>query len=289
MAQIVGVHGIAQEFTGGFELGPVWLGALRDGLAAAGHRARAEELADRDLRIAFFGDLFRRAGSMAAQDPPYSPADLRPGPERELLAELYRAAVAQEPALGPPSGAMAPGSVPVQVMAERLLRSATFAGVAQRAFIGSLKQVTRYLGDPATRERVLALVHERLDGGTRVLIGHSLGSVIAYEYLCQYRPPSVELLVTLGCPLGIPNVVFDRLTPAPAGGQGAWPGLIAGWANVADPDDVVALRKKLAGLFPGPPGRAVSDRLVNNGGKPHDVRRYLSARETGSALGDVLG
>lgn len=96
--------------------------------------------------------------------------------------------------------------------------------------------------------------------------------------------------MTLGSPLGIPNLVFDRLTPAPAGGAGAWPGAVAGWVNVADPDDVVALRKQLAGLFPGPGGgTAVDDRLVHNGDQPHAVDRYLNARETGSALGHVLG
>jgi len=289
MAEIVGVHGIAQQFTGGFELQSAWLAALRDGLAAAGHRARAKAITDKDLRVAFFGDLFRPPGAMAAQDPPYSPADIQPGPERDLLAEFYRAAVADEPALGPPAGAMASGSVAVQVMAERLLRSRTFAGVAQRALIGSLKQVTRFLADPGTRNRVLDRVGEELDGGTRILIGHSLGSVVAYEYLCQHQPSSVELLVTLGCPLGIPNVIFDQLTPAPAGGRGTWPGAIKTWVNVADPHDVVALRKQLAGLFPGPLGRAISDRLVDNGNDPHAVVRYLNARETGNALGDVLG
>ena len=122
------------------------------------------------------------------------------------------------------------------------------------------------------------------------MIGHSLGSVVAYEYLCRYQPSSVELLVTLGSPLGIPNLVFDRLTPAPAGGAGAWPGTVAGWVNVADPDDIVALRKQLAGLFPGPRrGTAVDDRLVDNGDQPHAIDRYLNARQTGSALGHVLG
>ena len=99
------------------------------------------------------------------------------------------------------------------------------------------------------KAQVLAKVHEEVDHSTRVVIGHSLGSVVAYEYLCGYRPSSVELLVTLGSPLGIPNLVFDRLTPAPADGLGAWPGGVASWVNVADRDDIVALRKQLAGLF----------------------------------------
>ena len=290
MAAVVGVHGIAQQFGGGYQLGAVWYDALRDGLSAAGYRLAADALGPADVRVAFFGGLFRPSGTMAAQNPPFSAADVRPGLERDLLAEFYRAVVEQEVALGAPEGAMGPGKAGVQVMLDRLLRSRTFAGVAQRALIGNLKQVTWFLADGSVKDLVLARVDEEVEDSTRVVIGHSLGSVVAYEYLCRYEPASVELLVTLGSPLGIPNLVFDRLTPAPVGGAGAWPGAVAGWVNVADPDDVVALRKQLAGLFPGRSGgTAVDDRLVDNGDQPHAVDRYLNARETGSAVGHVLG
>ena len=123
MAAIVGIHGIAQQFKGGYQLGTVWFDAVRDGLAAAGYRAAADALAPGDLRVAYFGDLFRPPGAMAAQEPPFTAADVQPGPERDLLTELYRAAVAQDPSLGPPPGAMGPGRAAVQVMLERLLRS----------------------------------------------------------------------------------------------------------------------------------------------------------------------
>lgn len=185
---------------------------------------------------------------------------------------------------------MGRGVAAVQVMVERLLRSDTFAGVAQRAFIRDLKQVSSFLNDPSVKEAVLARVGEWVDADTRVLIGHSLGSVVAYEYLCRYQPSSVELLVTLGSPLGIPNLVFDRLTPCPVAGAGTWPGEVVTWVNVADPGDVVALRKDLAPLFPGRSGgKAVSDRRVDNGNEPHAVDRYLNASPTGSALGELLG
>ena len=286
MAAIVGVHGIAQQFRGGYQLRAVWYHALRDGLAAAGYRA----VAAADLGVAFFGDLFRPPGTMAAQAPPFSAADVQPGPERDLLAELYQAAVEQEFALGAPERAMGRGNASVQVMLDRLLRSRTFAGVAQRALIGNLKQVTQFLADSSVKDLVLARVHQEVNGSTRVVIGHSLGSVVAYEYLCRYQPSSVRTLVTLGSPLGIPNLIFDRLTPAPANGAGQWPGGVTVWANVADPEDIVALRKQLAGLFPSPPGvAAIDDRTVHNGDQPHVIDRYLNARQTGSVLGHVLG
>lgn len=289
VAVIVGVHGIAQQYGGGLSLTSVWFNAVRDGLIAAGYRVKAEALKPGALRVAFFGDLFRPAGVMAAQDPPYTAADVALGLERELLTELYGAAVAQDPLLGPPDGAMGRGRVAIQVMLERLLRSATFAGVAQRAFIGNLKQVSALLTDPVVREQVLARVGAEVGDDTRVLIGHSLGSVAVYEYLCRYRPPSVRMLVTLGSPLGIPNLIFERLTPAPVGAQGAWPGLVTSWLNVADPDDIVALRKQLAGLFPPPSAEgSVRDQLVDNGERPHAIDRYLNAAPTGAGLGDIL-
>jgi len=290
MAPITGIHGIAQQYKGGYQLGALWFDALRDGLTAAGYQSAAAALSPGDLRVAYFGDLFRPSGAMAGQEPPFSAADVQTGLERDMVTELYHAAVAQNPSLGPPAGSMGSGKLSVQVMLERLLRSRTFAKVAQRVFIGNLKQVTSFLTDLSVKDLVLARVHEQVGEDTGVLIGHSLGSVVAYEYVCRYRPSSMKLLVTLGSPLGIPKLVFDRLTPVPADGYGVWPGTVASWVNVADPDDIVALRKRLAGLFPGPsPSNAVDDRLVDNGDQPHAIERYLNARQTGSALGDVLG
>jgi pimeloyl-ACP methyl ester carboxylesterase len=178
---------------------------------------------------------------------------------------------------------------PTQAMLERLLRSRTFAKAAQRGFIGNLKQVAAFLGRPDVKERALQRVAGEVTGDTRVVIGHSLGSVVTYEYLARFSPPQVELLVTLGSPLGIPNLVFERLTPAPARGVGVWPGQVGRWVNVAEPDDVVALRKQLAPLFAAPAGRdAIKDHLVDNGDEPHAVSRYLNAAPTGAALGGVL-
>ncbi len=290
MAGIVGVHGIGQQFGGGYRLGNVWLSAIRDGLVTAGHSALAGALGPGDVRVAFFGDLFRPAGTMAAGGPPYSAADVRPGLERDLLAVWFGAAVAADRSLAVPERAMGRGRAGVQVMLHGLSRSKTFAWVAERAFVGNLRQVSAFLADPVVKGEGLGRVRGLVGADTRVVIGHSLGSVVAYEFLCQDRPGSVELLVTLGSPLGIAHVVFDRLTPAPAGGAGAWPGGVTAWVNVADLDDIVALRKDLAPLFPGRvTGQAVTDRLVDNGDEPHAADRYLNARQTGSALGDVLG
>lgn len=291
MSLVVGVHGIAQQYTGSNTLSGVWLPALKDGLEAAGYKRLGDSLQDADLGVAFFGSLFRPHGVMGAGYAPVKPADLSSEAELDLVSELYAAAVEQQPELGRPVDALGGPIVGVQVMVERLLRSRTLGGfISERALVGDLKQVVRFLADFETKDRVLERVHRLVnETETRVMIGHSLGSIVAYEYLCRFRPPGVRLLITLGSPLGIRNVVFDRLTPAPDLAGGSWPGNVSRWVNIADSRDIVALRKDLADLFvPLPGGDPIEDRLVDNGKKPHSVQRYLTAAETGFALASAL-
>ena len=103
-----------------------------------------------------------------------------------------------------------------------------------------------------------------VDEDTWVVVGHSLGSVVAYEALCAHPEWPVRALVTLGSPLGIRNLIFERLVPAPVIGKtgklaGAWPGRAQAWTNVADAADVVALTKDLRPLF-GPDVAFLLDR-----------------------------
>jgi hypothetical protein len=95
------------------------------------------------------------------------------------------------------------------------------------------------------------------------------------------------MLVTLGAPLGIPNLIFDQLQPAPlptaeagAGPRGRWPGQGRAWTNIADEADVVALVKDLRPAF----GPDVDQWLVNNGAHAHTVKPYLTTVETGRAI-----
>ena len=104
-----------------------WLDALRGGLEVAGFRATADGLAQTDLRVAFFGDLFRPKGAMAGGEPPYTPTDVKPGLERDLLEHWYEAALNRDPALGPPEGAMGPGRVAAQTIRPSERRSGGFA------------------------------------------------------------------------------------------------------------------------------------------------------------------
>jgi len=174
----------------------------------------------------------------------------------------------------------APNS-PTDAAEDPLLSQSRFwSGVAERALIFDLKQVRRYFCEPGIREAAMTRVAAVVEPDTRVLVGHSLGSVVAYEALCAYPEWPVTTLVTLGSPLGIRHLVFSRLRPPPSNDRGNWPGGVSRWVNVVDAGDVVALVKRLASCF----GERVEDHLVHNGSRAHDVSRYLTAMETGSAI-----
>lgn len=291
MATIVGVHGIGQEYSDAYELEADWFNALRGGLDAADMDGISQGLDAGDLRVAFFGNLFRPAGAMAAapDEPRYGPDDVRLGLDRDLLATLYHAALIQDADLGPTGDSMGVGMAATAFMLRRLVNSPTFVDLTERALIGKLRQVSDYLTKQEVRTAVLSRLGQRIGSDTQVVIGHSLGSVVAYEYLYEYRPASVRLLLTLGSPLGIPNLIFDRLTPRPVDGCGSWPGNVPTWVNVADPGDIVALQPDLSDLFIGPsPNRVVDRKVVNSPKNPHRATTYLNARDTGSALGHAL-
>jgi hypothetical protein len=278
MAQVVVVHGIGHQFEGGRLLCRDWELAVHDGLERAGH----PDPESVSVECAFYGDLFRASGKAGTPLPPYSAANVDEGFEQELLLAWWEQAATVEPDRVPGPEAQTKLATPlvVQRALNALSRSRFFSGLTLRALIFDLKQVRRYIDDERIRSATQQRIIDKISVDTRVLVGHSLGSVAAYEALCAHPEWPVRALVTLGSPLGIRNLIFDRLRPSPKDGVGCWPGSVIRWVNVADRGDVVALVKQLASRF----GDRVEDHQVDNGARAHDASRYLTAEETGRGI-----
>jgi hypothetical protein len=294
MPIVVCVHGIAQELKGPETVLSMWVEPLRDGIEIAKHNgflaAGTEPPGGEDVVVAFYGDVFRAQGTMQLGVTPFDAADVTED-EAELLEMWWRETARVDPdVVGPEAvGTMfvrTPSAV--QSALNALTRSRFFEPFlgegGDRAFISRLKQVGRYFREPATRKAVQARVEALVGRDTRVIVAHSLGSVVAYESLCAHPEWEVDTLVTLGSPLGVRRVVFDRLQPPPLEGVGTWPGSVRRWVNVADVGDPVALVKDLNACFAG----AVEDRKVHNGSSSHLVTSYLTAQQTGEAVGNGL-
>jgi len=280
MARIVCVHGIAQELKSRESLLAEWAPSLCGGVSNAGGHIEAS-----DVDMAFYGILFRALGSKSGDGsviaiPSYRPGDLEDELEVQLLEALFDAAGGTEVDTGTKSG-IAPRSV------NRMLQVVSavpyFGKQAQNLVIWFLKQVRRYVTDPeirkAAQDSLIALIAE----DTRVIVAHSLGTIVAYETLSAGHGPGVHTLITLGSPLGTP-ALLSRFKPPTVPGKSSAPGSLASWVNIADAADIVALKKSLRPIY----GRRVTDHLVNNGSTMHHVLPYLTARETGGAIIDGL-
>ncbi|MEU3937224.1 alpha/beta fold hydrolase [Streptomyces sp. NPDC029044] len=129
-------------------------------------------------------------------------------------------------------------------------------GVAHAARWASASDVLRTWSQPARYlrrkdkdelkttldERIRARILECLDPARpTVVVGHSLGSVVAFEALASYEGP-VPLLVTIGSPIATSGLVWPRLKPRPP----ATPKCVDRWLDFWDGDDVVVPRRRLA-------------------------------------------
>lgn len=231
---------------------------------------------DEDFACAFYGDLFRPRGK-AVIEPPFDANDIQEDWEQEMLRLWWMESSQVEANIrGPDADTKARTPQVIQRALYALSHSMFFSNLSERALIYDLKQVYQYLHDPIIRDGARNRVAEAIGSDTRVLIGHSLGSIVAYEALCANPDWPIITFVSIGSPLGIRNLIYDRLHPQP----GAWPGNVENWFNVADLGDIVALEKELSGLF----GAGVVDCVVNNGAHAHDARWYLTTQETGNAI-----
>jgi hypothetical protein len=241
-ARVVGVHGVGNHLPGispaqaAERLTRLWTAYLNDGITSPPSQV--------DLRVAYYADMLQSAGQQGA--PGDDPESLDP-----LGRELLLLWVAQ---LGAPAEvAQGYGSMPVRQaaswVADRFgLDNRLLSWFVTRFF----REVPAYLGDgarrAAARDRVASTIAEH---APQVVLAHSLGSVVAYEALWAHPELPVDLLVTLGSPLGMPDVVFDRLEPTPSSGRGLRPPSIARWVNLADPGDLIAIPRHLARRFAG--------------------------------------
>jgi predicted alpha/beta hydrolase family esterase len=285
MALIVGVHGIAQQLKGSEVLDSEWWPSLRSGVSAA-----KRSLPDGEMKSAFYGSLFRSGATIRGTgEPDEQVAAIDQEFDEELLHELWVAAANAEPErVVAPAAAVRGTPALVQKGLTALSRSKFFTGIAEKVMFGDLKQVRRYLNDPEIRDRAQQAVDEVVTAETRVIVAHSLGSVVAFEALHRFageaRWSNVKSFVTLGSPLGITNLIFPKLVPAPVANKGQWPLLLQRWTNLSADNDVVALQKKLAPMFDA----RIVDLRIDNEARAHDVSPYLTDAATGKAIADAF-
>jgi pimeloyl-ACP methyl ester carboxylesterase len=142
--------------------------------------------------------------------------------------------------------------------------------------------VTIMATTPDLRDRVRARAEPVINDDTRVIVAHSLGTLVSYMGLCNHPDWRVHTFVTMGSPLASP-MMFDQLDPPPVDGVGQWPGSIERWVNiraVGDKAAAIGLTEKF--------GPRVEEVMVDNGHRAHDPEPYLNSVATGAAIAAAL-
>lgn len=274
---VVGVHGIGNRQAGKSPaeaaeiLGRRWSTALRRGF---GHDSGIE------ATVAYYAHHLAGETAQGAGDP----AQLSE-PEQEMLLRWASA-------LGAPDEvAQCRLTQPARAAADWIARRHGLDQRVVRLLVTIFcREVHRYLSDSARRGAVRRTVADTIaatsaQGGARVVLAHSLGSVVVYETLWARPDLEVDLLITMGSPLALPDVVFDKLEPAPTGGKGRRPPGVRRWINIADPGDVTTVPRGLAAHFEGIDADLTTPVGVFNA---HKVTGYLSCTTTAAALATML-
>jgi hypothetical protein len=305
MAEIVLVHGIDQQQKSADSLEAAWLPALAGGVRIAGFPGIADRIWRRgnqpgtiETRMAFYGHLFLTPGQQGDDPGELTAAEadfadrlgrqwLQHGAER-ATKQKSRATAARELAFVQRSVAQEQGmGSALRWSLKSLAKISWFApygmGFAERFVNRALAQVTHYLTDDMIRSAALDAVSQLVGPETKVLIGHSLGSVVAFEAAHRLGRP-LPLLLTMGSPLGLQTIVYQRVRPQPP----TFPPQVARWVNVADRDDFIAAEPDLSPMFADgmPTGsRFEGGYTVDNGAQPHNADFYLSKAEVGHEVG----
>lgn len=131
-------------------------------------------------------------------------------------------------------------------------------------------------------------------GAPPIVIGHSLGSVIAYEGLC-YNKPAVDTFITIGSPLATPYLIvqplrerFARLIGRSTKVPLPFPD-VRQWLSFYAPQDVWAVPvPSLRPLFANP--TRLQEIEVPHGStlKPHNTHKITAYLEADGQIGNAL-
>ncbi|MFJ6434185.1 hypothetical protein [Streptomyces sp. NPDC091416] len=289
-------------------------------MRAAGHPALAGRLTADDAShcsFAYYADLFSPPEAQGGEE---ARVDGEAGEIMEgLLVELTAALTAQHSATGPRDSAwqrreeilaharaeadtsrQAQGALSAfrraLNVATTLMALRPWSGVARWAtpklMVRDLAQVSRYLArgerDESGRTldcRVRQRVQDALGDVPKVVVAHSLGTVVALEALRDHEA-ATPLLVTLGSPLSMRTVVRPRLLPQPP----RTPERVERWLNFWDNDDVIAARPVLErDVLPNAAGvRPRSSRVDSDGIWVHSAEKYLAQAAVAGPVAEAL-
>ncbi|EXU68680.1 hypothetical protein Z951_07350 [Streptomyces sp. PRh5] len=309
--QLVFVHGIGGPRDPNAEL-TAWKRALAEGFRAAGGSSDISALTmdwAADSQFAYYGDLFTDGQAQSGDGEELDEEEetlalgiladfldqeaARPENKDNLSLARVRAQIRPD---GETQGVGAAAGH-LWAVCTAVARVPGITQIARwtsaREVLGAISQPARYLRrkdededghtlDRRIRDRVLACLDPNRPA---VVIGHSLGSVVALEALGEHNGP-VPLFITIGSPIATPAFVWPRLRPQPP----TTPECVYRWLDFWDGDDVVVPRARLAdAMLPNARGvRPTPGRFDSRLLWAHSATTYLARHEIAGPVREAV-
>jgi hypothetical protein len=294
--QLVLLHGRGQHGADPAQMKAEWLAALTRGLRKNGLSPPADD----GVRLAYYGDALQQltAGMSTSAAPVISRGQAGDDGLREFLGDVAREAqqrfeitdsqVAADSETTATERGMGswPWTLAVLRAVDRRVPAAGAVGI-----FAVFSDVWAYLSNPGVRAHINDGVSRSLSPDAEsVVVGHSLGSVVAYSLLRtegEARGWRVPLLVTVGSPLAV-SAVKDRVR---ALASLRCPPCAARWVNARCERDAVALHPLTPAHFPLSPAEPAIDNhetARDPAQPPHSVLAYLSDATVAREIHDAL-
>lgn len=260
---ILGMHGLANK-PEQQQLYEWWHKSINDGLEKVGHPAIPEN----QFHLAYWADLMYPAPD---QDPePYTePETDVPDPDRNKIIAIARDFL----------GSVVGGIVDA---AKKLTQNEKIEEIKNAVRGKVVDDLAQYYDDESTikftdeagqqtretlRRRLRDLIEQHKDNDLMV-IGHSMGSIIAYDVLRGLSDSNIRVshFVTIGSPLGLSTVKTKTRTEWDGKDGPYVPEIVTkSWLNLGDPKDLVSADLTLNGEYLASTNVDVTDVVVNNG------------------------
>ena len=292
MKQIVFVHGRAQEHKDAVALKAQWISALREGLGKSGLQLPIPEEA---IHFPYYGQTLYDLVSGAPRDK-VAEIIVRGDNANEEERAFMRAVIQEVKQKAGVSDAMVAEVAGQDVFTKGPLNWEWLQGVlkaidrhvphaSSAAIALSTNDVYHYLSNIGIRDEIETGVRQAMQADTpTIVVGHSLGTVVAYNLLRREGKASrwkVPLFVTVGSPLAI-TAIKKGLAP------NKHPECIGKWFNAMDERDVVALYPLDASHFPISPTIENKTDLRNETPNRHGISGYLNDKEVAQRIYDEL-
>ena len=287
--RVLMVHGIAQGGRKAQDLEKIWVETLQEGFAAAGQSWPSKLQFD----FPYYGDTLDAFVAKARLPTPAGVVAKGPGQNLEF-EKFLQSALDQlqqsgdisdqdvrshmDPAVSQEKGIQNWGWVQAiaRVIDNRLTPASNFT------IETFLREVYLYISRREVTDALNALVTAKLTSEPTIIIGHSLGSVVAYNVIKSQRHAlDLRQFITVGSPLGLRavssklGVVENIANPA-------------SWYNAYDERDIVALNPLDGKWFPVRPKIVNHSGVDNNTDNRHGIIGYLNDAKVGAKVAAAI-